>query len=50
MGKRFPNPALLNEISAERLALDGRLNKLTPRQMTRGDVTKAGWSVKDILD
>jgi hypothetical protein len=49
MGKRLPKRELLEEIGAERDALDGLLNQLTPREMTQRNVTAAGWSVKDIL-
>ena len=49
MGKRLRKEALLNEIHLERAALDETLALLTPRQMTRGGVTRGGWSVKDVL-
>jgi hypothetical protein len=49
MGKRLPKSELLEEIRLERQALDKLLRELKPRQMTRGEVTAAGWSVKDIL-
>jgi hypothetical protein len=49
MGKRLRKRDLLAEIQRERHALDDELASLTPRQMTRGGVTRGGWSVKDIL-
>lgn len=49
MGKRLPKSELLDEIRVERARLDALLEQLTPRQMTRGGATLAGWSVKDIL-
>ena len=49
MGKRLPKAELLQEIGVERSRLDAFLEQLTPRQMTRADVTLAGWSIKDIL-
>lgn len=49
MGKRLPKAELLQEIGIERSRLDALLEQLTPRQMTQGGVTLAGWSVKDIL-
>ncbi len=49
MGKRLSKAKLLQEIGTERSRLDALLKQLTPRQMTQGGVTLAGWSVKDIL-
>lgn len=49
MGKRLKKAELLREIAVEREKLDSRLSELKLRQMTTADVTKAGWSVKDIL-
>lgn len=49
MGKRLPKRELLQEIQLERTALDDLLALLTTRQMTQADVTRGGWSVKDIL-
>ena len=49
MGKRLPKAELLQEIGVERSRLDALLEQLTPRQMTQGGATLAGWSVKDIL-
>jgi hypothetical protein len=49
MGKRLRKAELLSEIDRERVALDGALAGLTPRQMTMPGVTRGGWSVKDIL-
>jgi len=49
VGKRLPKAELLQEIGVERGRLDALLEQLTPRQMTQGDATLAGWSVKDIL-
>jgi len=49
MGRRLPKSELLEEIRVERKRLDDLLKGLEPRQMTRADVTAAGWSVKDIL-
>ena len=49
MGKRLRKAALLREIDRERVALDGALAGLTPRQMTAAGVTRGGWSVKDVL-
>ena len=40
---------MLDEIRRERVALDGTLAGLTPRQMTTAGVTRGGWSVKDVL-
>lgn len=49
MGKRLRKADLLAEINRERDALDGLLAGLPSREMTRGGVTRGGWSVKDIL-
>jgi hypothetical protein len=49
MGKRLRKQELLDEIQLERTALDDTLALLTPREMTRGGVTRGGWSVKDVL-
>jgi hypothetical protein len=49
MSKSLPKAELLQEIGLERSRLDALLEQLTPRQMTQGDATLAGWSVKDIL-
>ena len=49
MGKRLRKRELLDEIARERRALDDALALLKPRQMTRPGVTRAGWSVKDVL-
>ena len=49
MGKRLPKAELLQEIDVERSRLNAILEQLTPRQMTQGGATLAGWSVKDIL-
>jgi len=49
MAKRLPKAELLQEIGVERGKLDAILDPLTPRQMTQGGATLAGWSVKDIL-
>ena len=49
MGKRLPKAELLQEIGVARSKLDALLEQLTPRQMTQGGATLAGWSVKDIL-
>jgi hypothetical protein len=49
MAKRLPKAELLREIAVERSRLDALLGQLTPRQMTQGGATLAGWSVKDIL-
>lgn len=49
MGKRLPRSELLAEIRDEREALDELLGGLSVREMTRRNVTAAGWSVKDIL-
>ncbi len=49
MGKRLPKSALLEEIRAERDALDSLIASLKPRQLTVSGVTGGGWSVKDIL-
>jgi hypothetical protein len=49
MGKRLRKQELLNEIRRERSALDDALMLLTLRQMTKGGVTRGGWSVKDVL-
>jgi hypothetical protein len=49
VGKRLPKAELLQEIGVERSRLDALLEQLTPRQMTQGGATLAGWSVKDIL-
>ncbi len=49
MGKRLSKAELFQQIAAERVKLDAVLNPLTPRRMTRSGVTKAGWSVKDVL-
>jgi hypothetical protein len=49
MAKRLPKTELLQEIGVERSKLDALLEQLTPRQMTQGGATLAGWSVKDIL-
>ena len=49
MGKRLPKAELLREIGVERDRLDALLERLTPRQMTQGGATLAGWSVKDVL-
>jgi hypothetical protein len=49
VGKRLSKAELLREIGVERGRLDAFLGQLTPRQMTQGGATLAGWSVKDIL-
>jgi hypothetical protein len=49
MAKRLPKAELLREIAVERSRLDALLKQFTPRQMTKGGATLAGWSVKDIL-
>jgi hypothetical protein len=49
MGQSLSKSELLQEISVERSRLDALLAQLTPRQMTQGGATLAGWSVKDIL-
>ncbi len=49
MGKRLRKADLLREIERERGALDDLLAGLPTRQMTKGGVTRGGWSVKDIL-
>jgi len=49
MGRRLPKKALLAEIQRERTALDDTLALIPPRHMTKGGVTRGGWSVKDIL-
>lgn len=49
MGKRLPKRELLEEIRAERDALDALLKKVSPKQMIVRGVTPGGWSIKDIL-
>jgi hypothetical protein len=49
MAKRLAKGELLQEIDVERSRLDALLEQLTPWQMTRRGITRAGWSVKDIL-
>ena len=49
MGRRLRKADLLREIEVERSALDNILALLSTRQMTQPDVTRGGWSVKDIL-
>jgi hypothetical protein len=49
MGKRPSKSELLAEIGVEREALDRLIEGLEPRRMTQPNVTKHGWSVKDIL-
>lgn len=49
VGKRLRKAELLNEIERERAALDGLLDTLQPREMTKAGVTQGGWSVKDVL-
>jgi hypothetical protein len=49
MGKRLSRRPLLQEIAAEKAALDSLLAPLRPREMTSLPVTRAGWTVKDIL-
>lgn len=49
MGKRLSRTSLLDEIRHEKKILDGLLAGLRPREMTSQPVTKAGWTVKDIL-
>jgi hypothetical protein len=49
MGKRLSRTRLLDEIRHEKGILDGLLAALRPREMTSLPVTKAGWTVKDIL-
>lgn len=49
MGRRLRKKELLGEIERERNALNEILAVLSTRQMTKGGVTRGGWSVKDIL-
>lgn len=49
MGKRLSRAALIEEIQVERNLLDELLTSLSPKEKVRRDVTKAKWSVKDIL-
>jgi hypothetical protein len=49
MGKRLRQKELLEEIQLERKMLDETLTLVPARLMTRADVTRGGWSVKDIL-
>jgi hypothetical protein len=49
MGKRLRKQELLAEIGGQRKALDQCLALVPARLMTRGGVTRGGWSVKDIL-
>ncbi len=49
MGKRLRKKQLLNEIQRERSALDDTLAFISASQMTKPQVTRGGWSVKDIL-
>jgi hypothetical protein len=49
MGKRLTQRELLKEIQFERKMLDEALAPVPTRLMTKADVTRGGWSVKDIL-
>lgn len=49
MGKRLCRKDLVEEIHRERSVLDQLLATLSTKEKVRRDVTKAKWSVKDIL-
>jgi hypothetical protein len=49
MGKRLFKQQLLAEIEQQRTALDQTLALIPERLMTKAEVTRGGWSVKDIL-